>query len=103
MKFDNYSMADLWFIIPPKVSKLEDFDITLVYCNQRTTCKDGVDRLCTWAHEMGIPPECIAFYHAKIGAKRKRELEEMLRKGEIGILICTEAVRMVHHLSDHSN
>ncbi|KIM82705.1 hypothetical protein PILCRDRAFT_70219, partial [Piloderma croceum F 1598] len=94
MKFDNYSMADLRFLIPPKASKLEDIDITLVYCNQRTTCEDCVDRLRSWAHEMGIPPECIAFYHAKIGAKRKRELEEMLRKGQIRILVCTDAVGM---------
>lgn len=102
MKFDNYSMANLRFLIPPKVSKPEDIDITLVYCNQRTTCEDGVDRLRSWANEMGIPPECIAFYHAKIGAKRKRDLEEMLRKGEVRILVCTDAVGMVRHLSDHS-
>ncbi|KIM72970.1 hypothetical protein PILCRDRAFT_15631 [Piloderma croceum F 1598] len=94
MKFDNYLMANLRFLIPPKASKLEDIDITLVYCNQRTTCEDCVDRLRSWAHEMGIPPECIAFYHAKIGAKRKRELEEMLRKGQIQILVCTDAVGM---------
>jgi superfamily II DNA helicase RecQ len=102
MKFDNYSMADLQFLIPHKASKLEDIDITLVYCNQRTTCEDGVDRLRSWAHEMGITLECIAFYHAKIGAKRKHELEEMLRKGEVQILVCTDAVGIVRHLSDHS-
>jgi superfamily II DNA helicase RecQ len=73
----------------------EDIDITLVYCNQRTACEDAVDRLRNWARDEGIPESCIAFYHAKIGSKRKRELEEKLRNGEIRILVCTDAVGMV--------
>ncbi|KAJ7465509.1 hypothetical protein FB451DRAFT_1178991 [Mycena latifolia] len=42
----------------------------------------------------GIPPECIAFYHAKIGQAQKRNFEERLRNGEIHILFCTDAVGM---------
>jgi superfamily II DNA helicase RecQ len=95
MQFDNYSMADLRFLIPSGASKADDIAITLVYCNKRIACEDAVDRLRAWAAAEGIPTDCIAFYHAKIGEKRKRELEEKLRKGEIRILVCTDAVRMV--------
>jgi superfamily II DNA helicase RecQ len=95
MRFDNYSMADLRFLIPSGASKPDDIDISLVYCNRRTVCEDAVDRLRSWAAAEGIPTDCIAFYHAKIGEKRKRELEEKLRSGEIRILVCTDAVGMV--------
>ena len=95
MRFDNYSMADLRFVIPLGVSKPEDIPITLIYCNKRITCEDAVDRLRVWAGAEGIPTNCIAFYHEKIGDKRKRELEEMLRNGVIRILACTDAVGMV--------
>ena len=60
-----------------------------------------MDRLHAWAAAEGIPTDCIAFYHAKIGEKRKRELEEKLKKGEIRILVCTDAVGMVHECSHH--
>jgi superfamily II DNA helicase RecQ len=95
MHFDNYLMADLRFLIPTGASKAEDIPITLVYCNRRITCKDAVDRLRAWAAAESIPTDCIAFYHAKIGKKRKRELEEKLRFGEVRILVCTDAVGMV--------
>ena len=99
MKFDNYSMANLCFLIPSGASKPEDINITLVYCNQHITCEDAVDRLRAWAATEGIRTDCIAFYHAKIGEKRKRELEEQLRTGHIHILVCTDAVGMVRPTS----
>ena len=83
------------------VTKPEDIDITLVYCNQRVKCEDAVDKLRLWAKNIGIEESCIAFYHARIGEKRKRELEEKLRKGEIHILVCTDAVGMVCLLHQH--
>jgi superfamily II DNA helicase RecQ len=95
MKHSEKSKADLRFLIPPGATKAEDIDITLVYCNQRIKCEDAVDSLRLWAKPLGIPESCIAFYHAKIGEKRKRELEGMLRRGEIRILVCTDAVGMV--------
>lgn len=95
MEFSEESKADLRFLIPKGATKAEDIPITLVYCNQRTTTEDGADHLRDWAEDCGISRECIAFYHARLGEKRKRELEEMLRKGEIRILICTDAVGMV--------
>ena len=64
-------------------TKPEDIDIALVYCNQCIKCEDAVDNLRLWAKNLGIDKSCIAFYHAKIGKKRKRELEEKLQKGEI--------------------
>ncbi|PPQ87408.1 hypothetical protein CVT24_001482, partial [Panaeolus cyanescens] len=36
----------------------------------------------------------VAYYHALVGDKRKRELEEKLASGEIRILFCTDAVGM---------
>lgn len=78
MKHAEKSKADLRFLIPVGATKPEDIDITLVYCNQRVKCEDTVDNLCFWAKELGIPESCIAFYHARIGEKRKRELEEKL-------------------------
>ena len=96
MCHSDESKADLRFLIPKGASTPEDIEISLVYCNQRITCEDAVDRLRQWARDEGIPESCIAFYHAKIGAKRKRELEELLRRGEIRILVCTDAVGMVN-------
>ena len=96
MKHAEKSKADLRFLIPVGATKAEDIDITLVYCNQRIKCEDSVDKLHFWAKELGIPESCIGFYHSRIGEKRKRELEEKLRNGEIRILVCTDAVGMVH-------
>jgi superfamily II DNA helicase RecQ len=95
MKHPQDAFADLRFLIPVGATRAEQIDITLVYCNQRIHCEDAVDRLRFWAQEEGIDPSCIAFYHAKLGEKRKRELEERLRRGEIQILVCTDAVGMV--------
>jgi hypothetical protein len=86
MQFDNYSMADLCFLIPSGTSEPDDIPITLVYCNKRITCKDAVDQLHMWAEAEGIATNCIVFYHTKIGDKRKCELEEKLRKGDIKVL-----------------
>ena len=43
--------------------------------------------------------DCVAFYYAKIGEKRNRELEDQLRRAEVHILICTDAVGMVSGVS----
>jgi superfamily II DNA helicase RecQ len=95
MKHPQDAFTNLRFLIPVGATRAEQIDITLVYCNQRIHCEDAVDRLRFWAQEEGIDPSCIAFYHAKLGEKRKRELEERLRRGEIRILVCTDAVGMV--------
>ncbi|KAF4590210.1 hypothetical protein EYR38_009508 [Pleurotus pulmonarius] len=88
------SKADLRFLIPPDAAKPEDIPISLVYCNQRVKCEDAVDRLRQWAQDAEISDKCIAFYHAKVGSKQKRELERQLAKGLIRILVCTDAVGM---------
>ena len=95
MQHPEESKADLCFLIPPHASNPEDIDITLVYCNQRIICEDASNSLRRWAKDEGLPEACIAFYHAKVGNKRKREMEEMLQRGEIRILFCTDAVCMV--------
>ncbi|KAJ7687627.1 hypothetical protein B0H17DRAFT_939226, partial [Mycena rosella] len=53
------------------------------------------DRLQHWATSVGINKSAIAFYHAKIGIARKRELEALLRDGCVCILCCTDAVSMM--------
>jgi len=58
--------------------KPEDIPVTLVYCNQLTVAEDAADHLCDWAGGCGIAPNCIAFYHSKVGQKWKQELEEKL-------------------------
>ncbi|KAJ7745260.1 P-loop containing nucleoside triphosphate hydrolase protein [Mycena olivaceomarginata] len=73
---------------------LSHIPVTLGYCNTRLACEDVCDVVRRWAADEGIPPECIAFYHAKIGQAQKRNLEEWLRKGKIRILFCTDAVGM---------
>jgi superfamily II DNA helicase RecQ len=95
MKHAETSKADLHFLIPPGATKAEDIDITLVYCNQCIKCEDAVDHLRLWAKQLDLPESCIAFYHARVGEKQKWNLEELLRRGEICILVCTDAVRMV--------
>ena len=95
MQKKEKSMGDLRFLIEPGAEKPEDIKITLVYCNQRAVTEDGADYARDWADEHGIPRETVAFYHALIGEKRKREIEEKLARGEIRILLCTDAVGMV--------
>lgn len=95
MQKKEKSMGDLRFLIPPGASKPEDIKITLVYCNQRVVTEDGADYTRDWADEHDISRETVAFYHALVGEKRKREIEEKLAQGEIRILLCTDAVGMV--------
>lgn len=95
MRHPAESKADLRFLIPSNATRPEDIDITLIYCNQRLATEDICDALRRWAEDEGIATTCVAFYHAKIGDKRKRQLEEMLRHGEVRILVCTDAVGMV--------
>lgn len=95
MKHPEDSKADLRFLIPKDLEKEEDIPITLVYCNQRVKCEDIADSLRRWMVDIGIPQRCAAFYHAKVGEQRKRELEKQLEQGIIRILICTDAVGMV--------
>lgn len=97
MKYSDESKGDLQFLIPPGALKVEDIPITLVYCNQRTSTEDCADRLRSWAEDCGIDPACISFYHAKVGTKRKREIEVKLAEGKIRIVACTDAVGMVSH------
>jgi len=51
--------------------------------HDRTHCND---RLQDWAEEQGIPRECVGFYHALVGEKRKRDLEDLLKVGIVRIL-----------------
>ena len=87
--------ADLRSLIPPGARTPEDIDITLIYCNQRTVTEDITDQMRVWLTAEGISTACVGFYHAKVGEKRKRELEELFQRGIIRILICTDAVGMV--------
>lgn len=103
IKHAEKSKADLRFLIPPNATKAEDIDVTLVYCNQRVKCEDAVDNLQLWAKKMGIEESRIAFYHARIGEKRKQMLEEMLQRGEVRVLVCTDAVGMVSKFKPDSD
>ena len=95
MKHSNDSKADLRFLIPVKATKTEDIPMTIVYCNERTTTEDCNDRLQDWAEEQGISRDCIGFYHALVGEKRRRDLEDLLKAGMVRILFATEALGMV--------
>ncbi|KZT27988.1 P-loop containing nucleoside triphosphate hydrolase protein [Neolentinus lepideus HHB14362 ss-1] len=93
MKHSEESKADLAFVLPTHVARSSDIPVQLVYCNTRLACEDVVDSIRSWLPTT-IPPECIAFYHARIGEKRKREIERTLLEGEIRIVACTDAVGM---------
>jgi len=95
MEHSDDSKGDLCFLIPPGAQTTNDVPITLVYCNQRTVTEDCADRVRDWAEEQGLPRDCIAFYHALVGEKREREIEECLKTGTLRILFCTEALGMV--------
>ncbi|KAJ7670474.1 P-loop containing nucleoside triphosphate hydrolase protein, partial [Mycena rosella] len=86
--------ANLRFLIPNGATTAAKIPISLVYFNQRIEAEEACDRLQFWASEGGIDKSAIAFYHAKIGTARKRELERMLRDGTVRILCCTDAVGM---------
>jgi superfamily II DNA helicase RecQ len=87
--------ADLRFLIPEDAATLADIPVSLVYFNTRIETEDTCDQLQSWAKDVGIDKSAIAFYHAKIGTARKRELEQLLRDGKVRILCCTDAVGMV--------
>jgi superfamily II DNA helicase RecQ len=95
MNHSNESKGDLRFLIPPEAKQPDQVPVMLVYCNQRSTTEDATDRAKDWVEEQGIPTDCVAFYHALVGDKRKREIEELLRSGKIQLLFCTEALGMV--------
>lgn len=95
MNHFNESKGDLRFLISPEAKQPNQIPATLVYCNQRSTTEDAADRAKDWAEEQGLPTVCVAFYHALVGDKRKREIEELLRAGDIRLLFCTEALGMV--------
>ncbi|KAF9472426.1 hypothetical protein BDN70DRAFT_970895 [Pholiota conissans] len=94
MQHPEASKADLRFIIPVDATKASDIPITLVYCNKRKDMEECVDRMREWAVKEDIDLDCIAFYYALIGEKRKRKIEELLGKGDIRVLFCTEALGM---------
>ena len=89
MRHPAESFGDLRFLIPEGAKEPADIPVTLVYCNERTVSEQAADTLRRWATDAGLEgaDKCIAFYHAKIGSARKREIEEELRKGNIRILI----------------
>ncbi|TDL13145.1 P-loop containing nucleoside triphosphate hydrolase protein, partial [Rickenella mellea] len=93
MALPQESMADLRFMIPSNTTLASHIPIQLCYFNSRVDCEDAVDRLRSWLPE-GIPHSSIEFYHSKKGAKEKRLLEERLARGDVRILVCTEAVGM---------
>ncbi|KLO06626.1 P-loop containing nucleoside triphosphate hydrolase protein [Schizopora paradoxa] len=86
--------ADIRFVIPDDAQKPEDVPITLIFTNSIVTCDHLADRLRYWAPDW-MPSESIAFYHAKVGPAQKALIEERLQKGEVRILVCTDAVGMV--------
>ncbi|KAJ7657214.1 P-loop containing nucleoside triphosphate hydrolase protein [Mycena polygramma] len=86
--------ADLRFLLPEDAVVARDVPISLVNFNTRIETEDSCDQLQSWAQDIGIDKSAIAFYHAKIGTARKREIERKLRDGEIRILCCTDAVGM---------
>ena len=94
MEHPEESKADLRCTIPNGAQKREDIPIAIIYMNLRNECEHTVDKLRSWLPP-GIPPECIVFYHAKIGSARKREIEIQLQEGRIRIVVCTEAMGMV--------
>lgn len=102
MRFEDKSFADLRFTIPRNAKGPQDIPITLIYVNERTICEDICDKLREYA-----PPDSkehtIAYYHALVGQKQKRFLEERLREGEVRILVCTDAVGMVSILKRETN
>ncbi|KAF7305411.1 hypothetical protein HMN09_00793500 [Mycena chlorophos] len=95
MKFEERSMADLRFLIPVGARKPEDIPITLVYTNERLKAERACERLKQWCTDEGIEdPEdgaCVAFYHAKVGPQRKRELERQQAESKARIWCCTDA------------
>lgn len=94
MKHPDNTKGDLRFTIPDGATTATDIPIQLIYCNSRTVTEDVADAIRDFL-PTSIPRDCVAFYHAKIGRQQKRDLEEKLRKGEVRILVCTDAVGMV--------
>ncbi|KAG1760023.1 hypothetical protein EDD22DRAFT_848815 [Suillus occidentalis] len=84
MKFADESKADLRFVVPHGATLANDIPTQLIYCNDRTTTEDIVDKLRGWLPSH-IPWSCIAFYHAKIGTKHKCQIEEKLRSDAVSM------------------
>lgn len=98
MRHSDKSKGDLRFIIPEGARAVADIPIQLVYCNSRIVVEDIADSVRRWLPRTFTEEErqiTVAYYHAKVGEKRKRHLEQQLRLGIVHILICTDAVGMV--------
>lgn len=97
MEHSEDSKGDLRFLLPKGVRSAADIPVTAIYCNERLTTEDISDQLHRWAEDEGLsnPEDFIVYYHAKISASDKRDIEERLRRGEVRIIVCTDAVGMV--------
>lgn len=90
------TFGDLAFLLPPKIMSVKDIPCQLVYFNSRIEAEDAADKLRSFLPGDELRrTDCVAFYHSRIGEKRKRELEEKLLRDEVRILCCTDAVGMV--------
>lgn len=96
MEHPEDSKADLRCSIPIGITQADEIPITLIYMNARLECERTVDKLRNWLPST-ISDASIAYYHAKIGSGRKREIEQSLRDGKVRIVVCTEAMGMVRH------
>ncbi|KAJ7844253.1 hypothetical protein B0H14DRAFT_2585314 [Mycena olivaceomarginata] len=79
--------ADLQFLIPNGATTAVEIPITLAYFNQPIETEGACDHSQSWASDVGINKSAIAFYHAKIGTARKRELEQLLGRAKFAFFV----------------
>jgi superfamily II DNA helicase RecQ len=91
--------VDLNFVIPDGTCKAEDVPLTLIYADNIPKSTDVIDHL-----EMILPPHLrrrglIRPFSAAFPHDYRSSLLNSFKKGEVRIMICTDAAGMVSHLN----
>ena len=92
------SYADLDFVIPPGVKTADEVPKTWIYADNISTGTDIIDHLQRHLHEQNqhlASENIIRPFNAVMSLEYRREAMEAFRRGDIRILVCTDAAGMV--------
>lgn len=100
------SYEDLAFVLPATITKLEDVDKTWIYVDNITTGSEIIDyltnrlrQLCPAAASPGVscPERIVRPYNAVMSLQYRQAAMDAFRRGEIRIMVCTDAAGMVRN------
>lgn len=89
------TFSDLDFIIPSDTQTAEDIPKTFVYADNITIGSDIMEHLYAVSPESFRKKGIIRTYSAAFSKKYRRDVMTLFKRGEVRVLICTDAAGMV--------